>query len=73
MFTKRHFEQTAKLIRESGLSLEDRFTITCEFARMFRDFNPRFNNERFIDACKAEDERDWDRGVSVSDFTRGEL
>ena len=73
MFTKQHFERTAKLIRESSLNLEDRFTITTEFARMFRESNPRFDNARFIDACKAEDERDWDRGVSVSDFTRGEL
>ena len=55
MFTKQHFEQTAKLIRESSLNLEDRFTITCEFARMFRESNPRFNNARFIDACKGSD------------------
>ena len=48
-------KQTAKLIRESSLNLEDRFTITCEFARMFRKSNKRFDNTRFIDACKAED------------------
>ena len=55
MLTEKHFEQTAKLIRESSLNLEDRFTITTEFARVFRDSNPRFDNAHFINACKAED------------------
>ena len=55
MFTKQHFEQTAKLIRESDLSLHDRVTVMWEFAWVFRDSNPRFDNARFIKVCKPRD------------------
>ena len=50
--TRRHFQALADAIAE----IEDETTrrvAACAIARVCRSFNPRFDRERFMAACKA--------------------
>lgn len=53
--TKRHFIRLAEEIA----NIEDRelaWQVAKIFARMCREFNPRFNREKFMAACGLEEE-----------------
>jgi len=51
MLTRKHFENTARLIRTTGINDADRLKIAREFSNMYAEENPRFDAERFIKAC----------------------
>jgi len=51
MLTRKHFENTARLIRTTGINDKDRLKIAREFSNMYAEENPRFDAERFIKAC----------------------
>jgi hypothetical protein len=56
MVTKRHFQETANIIRSMR---DDEPEAARVFARHMADFfkqeNPRFDRERFMKACGLED------------------
>lgn len=49
MFTKRHFEAIAKLIKQSDA--DSKTVIAQDMAKLFKEDNPRFNTDRFYKAC----------------------
>lgn len=46
MFTKKHFEAVARILKET-----DAKELAAHFADMFEQDNPRFNRQRFMAAC----------------------
>lgn len=58
--TKKHFEIIARLIAEARVessywNVEEAMdALAGDLAMVFRDLNPRFDSNRFIDACKRE-------------------
>lgn len=53
MFTKRHYEAIAGVLRVSGIvsPAEQRRQIICSLANLFQRDNERFDTERFLDAA----------------------
>jgi hypothetical protein len=51
MLTRKHFENTARLIRTTGINDADRLKIAKEFSKMYAEENPHFKKQRFIKAC----------------------
>ena len=49
MFTKRHFEVLAKLIKESDA--KTKFELAHDLAKLFQEDNDRFNVSKFYKAC----------------------
>jgi hypothetical protein len=49
MFTKKHFEAIAKLIKESNA--ETKYGVAQDLAELFSEDNPRFDGARFFKAC----------------------
>lgn len=49
MFTKKHFEALAKLIKESDAN--SKYQIAQDMAKLFSEDNDRFNVSKFYKAC----------------------
>jgi len=49
--TKKHFESIAELIKGADLHPEDRAHIVKRFCRFCSGVNPRFNVDKFTEAC----------------------
>ena len=57
-FQRRHHQAIAELLRtsdtqESLFSTGEQFAMMTRFARLFEDDNPRFDRQRFVDACNG--------------------
>ncbi|MFB6197769.1 MAG: hypothetical protein ABEI52_05790 [Halobacteriaceae archaeon] len=52
-WNRRHFEDTASVIRDlsTSLSWRDYHTVAITFADLFEAANPGFNRVRFLKAC----------------------
>lgn len=59
MFTSRHYEAIAKIIRfhiSSGpLYMDETRDLVSDIAGFFKEDNPRFNRDRFMLACKPKE------------------
>ena len=59
-WSKRHFEKIAELIKDSSESVDDSKrvnTIFCgDFAAYLETTNPRFDKEKFLNACEVDTE-----------------
>lgn len=53
--TRKYFEVAAKIIRAIS-NREERRRSALLFAKLFAECNERFNEERFIVACEAEEQ-----------------
>ena len=57
MLTKRHFEQVANIIKgqhphaDGAAARESLRAVTLKLADLFRGENPRFDSQRFYEAC----------------------
>lgn len=51
--TKNHFEAAAKQIRESNYKRDIKFILALSYVDFFRPFNPKFDAQRFLDACEV--------------------
>jgi hypothetical protein len=61
-FTRKHYEECARIIREAHAKYPDGagddgahvaiYGIRCYLSRMFASDNPRFDAERFAKACE---------------------
>lgn len=56
-YAKWHYEDVAKLLREYADCPPEQYpllvSIRADFITMFRDYNPRFDAGKFLDACKG--------------------
>ena len=52
--SKRDFEAVARVVRLFGGDKSRKATLAIELSREFAMLNPRFNKEKFIDACMSE-------------------
>jgi len=50
--TRKHYIAAAKMIRSQKLEKETAENIVEFLATMFAEDNPRFNKEKFIEACE---------------------
>ena len=55
-YTKQHFEDIAKIIRESNLSTTHKEEIAYTFSTLFRSKNPLYDSKRFVKACGLDKE-----------------
>lgn len=53
MFTRRHYEKLARMVREHGCG-DERLLMARTLGRLLAADNPRFNLERFYAACSRE-------------------
>ena len=51
MLTRKHFEAIAKAVRESDLGYTNAQAVGSKIAYTLREFNPNFDEERFVQAC----------------------
>lgn len=51
--TRKHFEAMAEMVRGLTLSPADKEQVISTMIRTFSSLNPRFNAQRFRDACEA--------------------
>lgn len=51
MFTKQHYEVTAKIIKDHDDTYGGKTTIAFDFAEYFKKDNPSFDWEKFMKAC----------------------
>ncbi len=58
MFTRGHFVAIAKLLNRYKNKLGDKvhLALSEEFATLFAESNPRFQREKFLSVCGAEEE-----------------
>lgn len=57
MFTKKHFEAVAHILKEA-----DAEDLAAHFADIFEQDNPRFNRKRFMAACGFDAPKGHDMG-----------
>ena len=55
--TKKVFEQLARVVRESDVEPEKRMELAERLANVCAMFNPRFDREKFFEACGIKLER----------------
>ena len=49
--TKKDYIKVAKIIKTTSLGYPQRASLAASFASMFQEDNPRFDVQRFLDAC----------------------
>lgn len=50
--TAKHFILIANAVHDSALSYTDRVTVAHSLADAFENVNPRFDRDRFVEACR---------------------
>ena len=50
--TKKHYEAIAKILSHGKDQLTDKAKLTKKLADYFATDNPKFNRDKFIEACK---------------------
>lgn len=50
--TRKHFTAIAATVKNMLISDEDRFQVATDLADTLAEFNPHFDRDRFIEACK---------------------
>jgi hypothetical protein len=65
MFTRRHYEAVARVLRDAALDDEARHALAQDFAAMFAADNPRFHAGKFREACggRAIAAAEWPRAA----------
>lgn len=51
--TRKHFREAANIIKDI-INIDERKRAAIRFATLFRQFNPRFDNNRFFSACEVD-------------------
>tara|TARA_R100001509_G_scaffold164352_1_gene141600 strand:+ start:5311 stop:5469 length:159 start_codon:yes stop_codon:yes gene_type:complete len=50
--TRKHFNAVAEIIKAQDLTYDQREQLSLDFANYFRNENPRFDIQRFVNACR---------------------
>lgn len=50
--TKKHFIAIANIVKSQDLTYDQREQLSLDFANYFRRENPRFDIQRFVNACR---------------------
>jgi hypothetical protein len=50
--TKKHFIAIANIVKAQDLTYDQREQLSLDFASYFKSENPRFDIQRFVNACR---------------------
>lgn len=62
--SKKHFTVAAEMVKHLAAPREHRILVASQFARLFRQFNPDFDESRFLEACHLG-ETEWEQAEAL--------